>query len=233
MSDLEQPREIDRLRQVTRALEAQAGLANAMDQARQGRLIPREALGDEPSAQTYLADEHDVLREETRDAYFSVADQELRKRLIGAQRKVESRLRQSLAEEIAAAEQAVAHAEARARRQPWAIAALLGVATVLVAYWALGTVGAIAGAVASYFLGQGVIADARNEAEADIARSARRLEVTRERQAEHSLLPDFFSRYEEISGNRDPGLDDELDYASMLGSPRRAPPGRNPTHIGA
>jgi len=221
MSDLEQPREVERLRRVARALEAQAGLAHVMDQARQGRFIPREAFGDELSAQTYVADEHEVLREATRDTYFSVGDLELRKKLIAAQRRVEGRLRQSLADEIVAAEQAVARSEARARRQPWGIVALLGVATVLVAYWAFDTVGAIAGAVASFFLGQGVVADARNEAEAEVARSSRLLETARERRTEHALMPDFFSHYEEISGSRDPGLDDELDYASMLGASRR------------
>jgi hypothetical protein len=132
--------------------------------------------------------------------------------LIAAQRRVQSHLRQALADDIVTAQRAAAHAAAKAQRQPWVAAALLGTATVVVAYWAFGTVGAVAGAVSSLFLGQGLVSDARNEAGAEFARCSRALERAREQQAEHALMPDFFSLAEETSGNRNQRLDDELDY---------------------
>lgn len=212
MSEFRLPREIDHLRRIARSLEAQAGLSQVMAQARQWRLIPDQVPRDDRSPQAYLADEHDFLRQETRDAYFSVTDPDLRKQLIAAQRMVQSHLRQALAEDIVTAERAAAHAAIRARRQPWVAAALLGIATVVVAYWAFGTVGAIAGAVGSFFLGQGLVTDARNETAAEFARASRALERAREQQAEHALMPDFFSLGEATSGDRDQRLDDELDY---------------------
>lgn len=212
MSEIRQPREIDHLRRIARSLEAQAGLAPVMEQARQWRFIPDQAPRNDRPPQACLADEHDFLRQETRDAYFSVADPDLRKRLIAAQRRVQSHLRQALAEDIVTAERDAARTAERTRRQPWVAAALLGTATVAIAYLAFGTVGAIAGAVASLFLGQGLVADARNEASAEFVRASRALERAREQQAEHALMPDFFSLGEETSGNRDQRLDDELDY---------------------
>lgn len=107
-----------------------------MEQAREGRFIPLGAFGEEVTSDEYFADEHDHLRSKTRDAYFSVESVALRKKLIGATRNVESLYRQTLEEELIAANRKVLTARARAQRQPWGKAAAFGIGAVVVGYWA-------------------------------------------------------------------------------------------------
>jgi hypothetical protein len=71
--------ELERLQDESLSLEEKANLSQTMELAREGRLIPLGAFGDDVSPQLYFADEHDYLREKTRDAYFSILDLQLRK----------------------------------------------------------------------------------------------------------------------------------------------------------
>lgn len=216
MDRFERSQELERLRNECRALEEEAGLSETMERAREGRFIPLGAFGEKTSPQEYFADEHDHLRDRTRDAYFSVKGIELRKKLITAQRLIESRLRQSLEEEIIATNREASIAAAKVQRQPWGKAALFGIGAVALGYWVFGIVGAIGGAVAGFFLGQGVIAKARNEASAELAQASHDLEQAQKEKLEHSLMPELFSHREEISGERDTGLDSESAYANVL-----------------
>ena len=216
MDRLERMAERDRLRSEIDALEKKAGLTEIMKRAREGRFIPLGALGEKVSPDEYFADEHDHLRSRTRDAYFSVADIELRKRLIATVRRVESLTRRSCEEDVIAANRAVAAAATTAQRQPWGKAALLGVALVAVGYWAFDTVGAIGAAVAGFFLGQGVIATARTNANAELAQASRELEQAQKDNADSSLMPEFFTSREELSGDRDRRADEESAYANTL-----------------
>ena len=216
MDPSERIAERERLRNKVDELETQAGLTEVMKRAREGRFIPLGALGEKVTPAEYFADEHDHLRGRTRDAYFSVPDIELRKKLIATVRRFESFARRSLEEDVIAANRAVAAAAITAQRQPWGKAALLGVALVAVGYWAFGTVGAIAGAVAGFFLGQGVIAAARNNANAELAQASGELERSQKDTAEDSLMPEFFTSGEEFSGDRDKHADYESAYANTL-----------------
>ena len=96
MDKFERSQELERLQSECRALEEKAGLSQVMVCAREGRFFPLGAFGDQVTPDEYFADEHDHLRSETRDAYFSVSELALRKKLIASARKVESRYRQSL-----------------------------------------------------------------------------------------------------------------------------------------
>jgi hypothetical protein len=210
MGRFERSQELVRLREDCKVLEDKAGLSKLMERAREGRFIPLGAFGEETSPQEYFADEHDHLRGKTRDAYFSITNMELRKQLIATQRLVESRLRQSLQQDIIAANREVLMATAKVQRQPWGKAALFSIGAVAIGYWVFGIVGAISGAVCGFFLGQGVISEARNEANAELAQASNDLEQTQKEESEDSLMPEFFSYSEEISGERDTALDSQL-----------------------
>ena len=220
MDSFEESQELERLRNECQALEDEAGLTATMERAREGRFIPLGAFGEETTPQEYFADEHDHLRGKTRDAYFSVEEKVLRKKLITAQRQVESRLRRSLEEDIIKANREVAVATAKVQQQPWSKAALVGVGAVALGYWVFGIAGAMAGAVGGFFLGQGVISQARNEANALLVQTSQDLEQAQKEKVENSLMPEFFSHREEMSGERDADLDSESAYANVLQTPK-------------
>jgi len=149
-----------------------------------------------------------------------VNDKDLRKKLIAAQRKVESHIRRSVEEDIIKANREVTVAKAKVQQQPWGTAALVGIGAVALGYWVFGIAGAIAGAVGGFFLGQGVISQARNEANALLAQTSQDLEQEQKRKVENALAPDYFSLSEEISGERDTQLDVESAYFNVLRAPK-------------
>jgi hypothetical protein len=187
-----------------------------MERAREGRFIPLDAMGEKASPDEYFADEHDYFRGKTRDAYFSVQDVELRERLIAAQRKIEGHVLRSFEADIAAASHAVSIATAKTQDQPWTKAAVFAVGAVAVGYWVFGLVGAIAGAVGGFFLGQGVISEAKSKAIAEVNQATQELENARNELAQRSLWPECFSSSEEIFGEREQHLDRESAYANVL-----------------
>ena len=208
--------EFNELQSVCLSLEEQTGISKAMERAREGRFIPLGALGEDVSSEEYFADEYDHLRQRTRDAYFSVEDVELRRKLIAARRAVESNIRQTLEEEIIAANRNIADAAAKVQHLPWNLVALLAIAIVVVGYWKFEIIGAIAGVAASFFLGQGVIERARNRATSVLAEAHNDLAQAKKEWEEHSLEPNFFSRSEELSGERDSKFNQESAYAKVL-----------------
>ena len=216
MSTLESMNDLKQLREACLVLEEQAGLSQAMERAREGRFIPLGAMGEEASPDEYFADERDYFRQKARDAYFSVPDAELRKKLIAAQRKIENHIMGSYETDIAAANRAVLVATAKTRNEPWVKAAAFAVGAVAVGYWAFSLVGAIAGAIGGFFLGQGVLSEAKNEAIIELEQATQELEQARKDQAQRSLWPECFSRSEEITGEREEHLDHELAYANVL-----------------
>lgn len=216
MSSVESPDELKRLQEECIALEDQAGITQAMERAREGRFIPVGAMGEEASPEEYFADEHDHFREKARDAYFSVEDLALRKRLIAIQRKIERQVRRSFEADVVAANRAVNAAKAKASQQPWTTAALFAVGAVGVGYWLFNVVGAIAGAVGGFFLGQGLIAEARNRANGELEQAMLELEQAKKSQAENALWPECFSAMEEVTGEREEQLDHESAYANVL-----------------
>lgn len=201
-------------------LEAAAGLTQAMERAREGRFIPLGAFGEKVSSEEYFADQYDYFRKSARAAYFSVQDIELRKRLIAARRRADEDTRQSFDSDVAAASRAVLAAKTNARNQPWGKAAMLAVATVAAGYWFWDLVGALAGAVGGFFLGNGTLAQAKNEATAQLEQAMQELEQARKEQAQRSLWPECFSRSEETTGERDLSMDQGSAYANVLGAER-------------
>lgn len=212
MNSSERYQEIERLKKECQVLEEEAGLSKMMERAREGHFIPLETT----SSQEYFAFEYDYLRDNTRDAYFSVKDIDIRKRLITERRLIESHYRQWHEEEIIAANRKASTAAEKATHQPWGMAALFGIGAVALGYWVFEIVGAIGGAVAGLFLGQGVIAKSRNEASAELAQASHELEQAQKEKLDSSLNPDFFSHREEISGERDTAIDNESAYINVL-----------------
>ena len=208
--------QLEHLGDVCRTLEDEAGLSKAMERAREGRFIPLGALGEKVTPDEYFADEHDHLRRKTRDAYFSVQDLGLRKKLIAADRAVDSFRQRTLQEDIVEASRAVSWAKAKTEQLPWTKAALAGVAAVTIGYWVFGLVGAIACAVGGYFLGQGIVTAARNEANAVLDQALSGLQELQKEKAERALMPECFSHQEEMSGNRNTLIDGESAYFNVL-----------------
>ena len=207
---------LKQLQETCLALEDEAGIAKVMERAREGRFIPLGGMGEATSPDEYFADEHDHFREKVRTAYFSVPDVELRKRLIAAQREFDSSILRSFDADIAAANQAVSIATEKVHNQPWTKAAMFSVGAVAVGYWVFGLVGAIAGSVGGFFLGRGVISDAKSQAIVVVNQATEVLESARKNRAQRSLWPECFSSSEEIVGEREQHLDRESAYANVL-----------------
>lgn len=191
--------------QQCRALEQKAGIAETVNLAYDGRYlsIPTNPAEEARYGNQVLDIEKKAIRLHIRDAYFSVADIGLRKKLIAKSRECEALRRRWFQQEVSDA-----HARLKALntsiRQWWLLAALCGTGFVGGGYFIFAIPGAIAGAVAGLFLGRAIEhADERRreaelkEAENDLALAKTNLhKVTGEQPA--------FSQSEEHSGEPDP-----------------------------
>lgn len=208
--------ELKRLIEKCQELEAAVGIASVMERARESRLIPLGAIGDPVSPEEYFADEHDYLRRKTRNAYFAVEDIALRNQLIAIERQIDAEMEREWEAEINSANQEVAVAVSAARVQPWGKAASIAVISVALGYWIFDLVGAIAGAVGGFFLGQGAVSQSRAEKEAELERARGRLEQLLLDKAHRTLHPAKFNVTEECTGVRDGKFDNESAYANVL-----------------
>jgi len=207
---------VQRLWQACRVLEAQAGISTAMQRAREGPFIPLGALRESPTPDEYFANEYDYFRRKARDAYFSVKDAAQRRKLIAAQRAIDACHNASNENEVARSLTAVAAAKAKSRNLPWGGAAAVSIGAVAIGYVGFALVGAIAGSVAGWFLGQGMISDAKTKATADVDRETEDLEHARQERELNLLQPECFSAIEEATGERDDALDRESAYANVI-----------------
>ncbi|MDQ3184958.1 MAG: hypothetical protein M3Q16_00525 [Pseudomonadota bacterium] len=201
--------ELAQLQESCLVLEEQAGLLPAMKIAREGHFIPLSGIGEQASSDEYYADKHDYFRDKTRDAYFSVQDVELRKKLIAAQRGIDAYIIRSFETDIAVVIDAVSVATAKTRNQPWMKAAVIAVGAMAIGYGSFAFGGAIAGAIAGCSYGKGVLSKAKNDAKIELEQAAQELEQVRNNQAQRLLRPESFSRSEEITGLRENYLDCE------------------------
>ncbi len=208
--------DLDEQAQELERLEQQAGISQAMQVARAGRAPPAAALGEHATPQEYVAQDYDRRRGATRDAYFSVDDIQLRKQLIRLSREIDSRHRLSTNQQVEQAQRESSIAALKISRRPWSKAALLGIALVAFGYWAAQAAGGIAGAVAAFFLGLGVIVNARNNARLRLAQATRKLEQAEKDQAGYLLFPEVFSSVEAASGQRGREFDLESAYRNIL-----------------
>lgn len=200
------------------ALEEGAGITKKVQKAEDGRFIPLGIGGENCSSDEYFADEHDHFREQIRDAYFSVPDRELRMALIAARRRVDSELAQSFERDASAARRAEASTAQKAEIRPWGLAAVLSLASVAVGQLVFQLPGAIAGAIAGYFLGNGVIQSARIRV-ASVHRIAQEeLQTALDNLARSKLHPECFTHDEQHNGERDDAFNMQSAIANVLGS---------------
>jgi hypothetical protein len=146
-------------------------------------------------------------RREIRDIYFSINDVSLRCKMIAMDRKLHLNWLQRKESYVREAEGKLAEAERDKDRQPWEMAALIGGGAVAVGYFVAGLVGSIGGAVVGFFLGQGMIARAKSEAQNAVQDAERWLKEIRESWEEARAEPEYFTVGEEVSGERDGTFD--------------------------
>ncbi|GAB7550403.1 hypothetical protein [Cupriavidus sp. 8B] len=214
--------ELERLERVCLELEDQAGLSEIMNRSREGRFFPLGAFGEPFIRREYFAEEYDARREKTRDAYFSVTDENLRKILISACRNVGNFKSRCLKEDILNANRGVIAANIKLQQPPWGKAALVGIGAVALGYLIFGVAGAIAGAVGGFFWGQAIISQARNEASALLAEAKADLERNQKIEADNALVPELFSQGEELSGKRDTNVDEQHAFTNVAQTAGRA-----------
>jgi hypothetical protein len=218
MPEMNDEEKLEELERKCNALESSAGITEDVERAREGRFIPLGAFGEDVSPDEYFADEYDYIRRKIRDAYFSVKDIELRKELIKLRREIEKYHQESYQGDINLAHKEIDKAKLNGRKLPWETAALLGVASVALGYWLFDIVGALAGAVGGFFIGQGTISDARSIAETELEQATNELKQAENDQKLMRLRPDCFSLEEELAGERDERIDRESAYANILQS---------------
>lgn len=198
------------------ALEDKAGIHKTIEKARDGRLFPLGATGEDTSSEEYFADEHDHFRNKLREAYFSVSDFDLRKELIVTQREIENLIKRNFDAEITSAITAVSNAEIKAQNRPWVTASLIATSSVAIGASFSGFTGAIAGAIGGFFFGQGVLANAKQTAITELNQAIAQLENAKTERVQRSLWPEYFSKNEELTGQRENDLDQQSAYANVL-----------------
>jgi hypothetical protein len=189
-------------------LEATAGITELIQKAQEGRLFPLGIDGQDCTSDEYFADEHDYFRKHLRDAYFSVSDPELRISLIAAYQRVESEIERSFKRDVLAARRAELLVVQNEDATPWWLASVFSVVSVAIGNLIFQTPGAIAGAIAGYFLGNGIIQFARINAKSRHRAATETLRAAIENLARHKHLhPKCFKLEEWLSGERDRDFD--------------------------
>jgi hypothetical protein len=200
MTELELIKEMEHLLKQRHSLEEEAGISSAMELARRERYIPQVEMGDRTAPDEEFLDEYRQFVYKLRDTYFSVQDDGLRLKLIAVQMRIDGYKGRSFKAEIEAANFAASVATTKIQNPPWTKAALIGVCAVIVGYLIFGLVGAIAGAVGGFFIGQGFISTAKNNAIADHDKAVHKLERAQEGYRNLSRWPSCFSHDEETRG---------------------------------
>ena len=163
MGVTEQNREIDKLSALIGSLEAKAGITEAVKHAR------------ETGAPDKL-----------KDAYFSVTDFELRKKLITITGRLDHLYLQKCDLDLSLAQEEVSKAIDKSKKQSWHLSVVSSLTAVIIGQWIMGLAGAVVGAIGGYFFGQWIIAVIKKEnlkeieqAKLFLASALRRNEVSR------------------------------------------------------
>lgn len=188
-------------------LEATAGITDKVDRAESGRFFPLGLGDDDCSPDEYFADEHDHFREHIRDAYFSVQDRKLRMELITARRLVDSELKQSFEREANLARSEENSALLKEIISNWGLAAVISAVSVMAGYAIFQVPGAIAGAAAGYFIGNGVIQYKQINASTAYVNAKEILKNALENLTRSKLNPECFTHKEQLSGERNRDFD--------------------------
>jgi hypothetical protein len=199
-----------------RALEERAGIAAKVEDASLGSLFPDLKA----SADQYFMETEDYARRKTRDLYFGVQDEPLRKQLIAKRRECDRFHEATLHGQVKRAHQALAKARQRATSLPWLWAGCIAAFCVALGAWYFQLYGAIAGALVGFFAGQGLIASARNERAEKLRTAQADLDEEQKTVREVGLQPDWFNANEERTGKRDESFDHESVIANFYASQR-------------
>jgi hypothetical protein len=142
-----------------------------------------------------------------RDLYFSVTDPVIRRALMIIERKEHDVMVEFWNRGVEEAEAIVEKAQARTDIpfRVWLTAAICGFMVVAAGQLAAGLTGAIGGAVAGYFIGQGIVATYKGWARRALATARRDLDEERVDAAQNTAASPMFSNEEEISGVPDNG----------------------------
>ncbi len=173
MREAEVDREIHKLSSLISALEEQAGITEAVILARK--------MG---------------APDKLKDAYYSVTDVELRKKLISTTGKLDHLYLQKCDLDVSSAREEVSKAIDQSNKQPWLLAAATTITAVVIGQWIFGLVGAIGGTIGGYFLGIWIVSVTKR-ADSDAIDQANHLLLSAQRRNEESRIdPYLFSASE-------------------------------------
>jgi hypothetical protein len=140
VGDTEINQEINRLSALISSLEETAGITEAVNLARK----------------TGAPDK-------LKDAYFSVTDIEIRKKLITTTGKLDHLYLQKCDLDVSSAREEVSKALGQSNKQPWLLAAATTFTAVVIGQWVYGLVGAIGGTISGFFLGLWIVSFTKKE----------------------------------------------------------------------
>lgn len=211
--------ELEGLRSKLSELEARAGIAEKVKDAKLGPFLPDPNW----SAEQYFLEAEEYARRKVRDAYFSVQDLRQRRQLIATrracEREFEGNVRAGIAESKTELAKATAHAESR---KPYVMAAFTGLIAVALGSLLFGKYGAIAGAVVGFFMGQATLSKQQRKMAKVVQSVQAELDVKLKDQRNEGIKPAWFNSTEEHTGERDKHFDHESVIANYYEAKREA-----------
>jgi hypothetical protein len=203
-------------------LEVRAGIKPQVERAREGSLFPLGIEGERVSPDLYFADESDYTRRKIRQAYFSVADLDLRREMMQLQVKIEEILVSFGDREIEEKLAELSMAKAKVRRLPWGAGAAIAMGCFAIGSYSKGEIGAIGGAVFGVFMGLWFVWNSKGDAEKDREQAEADLEQARKDRKIENMHPPTFSRSEASSGEEDREFGAESAYGKVAQFERTA-----------
>lgn len=180
MGEVEVNREINELSGLISSLEEKAGITAAVKHARE--------VGSP---------------DKLKIAYYSVTDNELRKKLITTTGRLDHLYLQKCDLEVSSAKEEVSKAIDKAKEQPWYLAVAASIGAVVIGQWAFGLAGAIGGAIGGYFLGQWIISAIKKEDSKAIEQAKHLLASAHKRNEASKVDPYLFSAAEQEACERE------------------------------
>jgi hypothetical protein len=180
MGETELKREIDKLSALIDSLEEKAGITEAVKRARESG-VPDKLKG----------------------VYFSVADADLKRKLILTTGKLDHLYLQKCDLDVSSAKEEVSKAIDKSNKKSWHLPVVTSLTAVVIGQWAFGLVGAIGGAIGGYFLGQWLVSVIKKE-DSEAIEKAKHLLASAQRRNEASQIdPYLFSPAEQEACKRE------------------------------
>lgn len=180
MGEAELNREIDRLSALIGSLEEKTGITETVKHARE-------------------TGAPDKLKE----AYFSVTDTELRKKLITTTGKLDHLYLQKCDLELSAATEEVSKAIDKSKKPSWHLAIVSSLTAVVIGQWILGFAGAVGGAIGGYLFGQWIDSVTKKENKTEIEQANHLLALAQRRNEVSRIDPYLFSAAEQETCERE------------------------------